>query len=327
MTETRSEESLRHEREALEMADYVAGDTGARKWVRLGGRVAGRLVGALLLTTGLAKAIAPAEFGQQVLAYKIVEHPALVGMLAYALIVAECGLGGALVANYKPKLMLALTGVLMLVFLVAVGYAWQTGSVADCGCMPWMTRTPKEAFFEDLVLLGLVGWAFWGHAGRAAGENTVKLAVVTVALAAGLVVPGIAGLGAPKIGSAGGEGSPAFATMKVEDAPESLAAGEHLVLLMSTDCSHCQESVPKVNALASDPRMPRVVAVASEDRVSRGLFREDHGAQFPIAQISEADRTSLLREQFPRLFLVRDGTIVAAWDGVPTADEILARKN
>jgi hypothetical protein len=322
----RSEESLRHEREAVAMADRVAGGARATKALRLAGRVAGRGVGALLLLTGLAKAYAPAAFGQQVAAYKIVEHPALVGVIAYAVIVAECGLGASLLANFKPKASLALAGLLLLIFTGAVGYAWQSGSLADCGCMPWMTRTPKEAFFEDLALLGLVGWALWGQRGRRAPDTPLKLAVVTVALAAALVVPGVMGLAGPRPGVAGEAGSEAFRTMKLEEAPADLSRGEHLVLLMSTECAHCQESVPKVNELAADARLPKLVAVASEDRVARGLFREDYKAAFPIAQISAADRNSLLKDEFPRLFLVRDGAIVAAWDGVPEADEILAGK-
>src|SRR5688500_2723584 len=107
--DVRSEESLRHEREAVAAADHVVGETGVKRGARTAGRVAGRALGGLLLATGIAKALGPAEFGQQIAAYKIVEHPALVGMLAYAVIVVECGLGGALLANFKPRLMLALT--------------------------------------------------------------------------------------------------------------------------------------------------------------------------------------------------------------------------
>src|SRR5690349_20018347 len=100
--------------------------------------------------------------------------------------------------------------------------------------------------------------------------------------------------------------------MKVEDSPVDVGTGERLVLLMSTDCPHCQEAVPAVNLLANDQRLPKLVAVASEDRVSRGLFREDLGAQFPVAQISEGDRNSILESQLPRMFLVRDGVVAAS---------------
>lgn len=317
---------MHRERDALAAAGRVARDGNAVKNLRLGGRIAGRLLGALLLAAGLAKAMGPAEFGQQVAAYKIITHPALVGMLAYAFIVVECGLGGALLANFKPKLMLSLALVLLTVFLVAVGYAWHLGTLEDCGCLPWMKRTPGEAFVEDMLLIAAAGWALWGHIGRVASENKVKLAVVTVALAAGLIVPGVMGLAGPKIGAGGVEGSTAFRSMKIEDAPADLSTGEYLVMLMSTECTHCQDAVPQVNLLANDGRLPKLIAVASEDRAPRGLFREDYKAQFPIAQISEADRRSLLKDQFPRFFLVRDGAIVAVWDAVPTADDVIAKR-
>ena len=115
--------------------------------------------------------------------------------------------------------------------------------------------------------------------------------------------------------------------MEVSEAPTSLATGEHLVLLMSTDCDHCKAAVPAVNALVDDPRLPKVTAVAMGDRVDRGLFRQDLGAKYPIAQISRESVIGLVEKDFPRLFLVREGVIVAIWDrDVPAADVILAQR-
>ena len=320
-------ESAFHEREAIAAADRVLGETRAKRYLRLGGRIAGRLVGALLLVTGLVKATAPRAFGEQIAAYEIITNPILVGLLAYAVIIAECGLGAALLANYKPRLMLALAGALLTVFLVAVGRAWATGSTEDCGCFPWVTRTPAEAFVEDLLLLGALGWAWWAQRGAYTPSTTLKRAIAALGLAARVTVPavmGLAGGGAP--GAAGVEGSEVFKSLAVKDLPADLSTGDHLVLLMSTGCSHCQAAVPELNLLYNDRRLPPLVAIASEDNVERGLFRQDYGAQFPIGEITNQARASLLARAFPRLFLVRDGTIIAVWDGaVPKAEEILRR--
>jgi hypothetical protein len=316
------------ENEAIAAADRVLGETGPTRHLRLAGRLAGRLLGALLLVTGVFKAVAPQAFGQQIAAYEIVTNPVLIGLLAYAIIIAECGLGAALLVNYRPRLMLGLAGALLVVFLIAVGTAWATGSAEDCGCFPWMTRTPGEAFVEDLVLLAVVGWAWWGHRNSLSRPTTLKLALVAAALVAGVTLPAVMGLATlGGQGAKGAVGSEAFRGLEVKDPAMDLSSGEHLVLLMSTECSHCKEAVPRVNALFEDKRLPPLVAIASEDYVERGLFRQDYGAQFPIGQISEAARTSLLEKAFPRLFLVRDGQILAVWDGeVPGAEDVLARK-
>lgn len=315
------------EREAVASADRVLGERAWTGRARLVGRVAGRAFGAFLLATGFFKAIGPQQFGQQVAAYKIVENPVLVGVLAYAVILAECGLGAALLVRLRPRIALALTAVLLGVFLFAVGHAWQAGSLADCGCFPWATRTPAEAFVEDLLMLAVVAFAFWSQSGAPARVTGLKIGAVGAALALAMgtvAVAGLAGLGAP--GRAGEPGSAAFATMDVQEAGADLRTGEHLVLLMSTECQHCRDAVPAVNLLFNDKRLPPLVAVAHEDRVRRGLFRQDYGAQYPVGQISLADTQSLVKEAFPRLFLVRDGKIVAVWDGtIPTGDAVLER--
>ena len=314
-----------HEPEAISAADRVIGESRARWALRLGGRLAGRLLGLLLLAAGLVKALDPATFAQEIAGYGIIANPIATALLAYAIVVVECGLGAALAVNLRPRIALALVALLLVVFLGAVGYAWSTGSTADCGCFgPWK-RTPGQAFVEDIVLLAIVPWAWWGRRFTHAPVNTAKLVAVGIAVAAGIMVPAVAGMTVGEPGAKGVVGSEVFKTMEVKDLMVNLATGEHLVLLMSTKCSHCQEAVPEVNALLDDQRLPRLVAITAEDRVDRGLFREDYGARYPIGEISQPAAISLLKKAFPRLFLVRDGRIVQVWDSkIPTPDEILA---
>ena len=64
-----------------------------------------------------------------------------------------------------------------------------------------------------------------------------------------------------------------------------------------------------------------------EDRVERGLFRQDLGAKYPVAQISKSSVIGLVDKEFTRLFLIREGVIIAVWDReIPPVDEILAKK-
>ena len=308
------------------MADSAASGPSRPRWaLQLAGRLAGRLLGLVFLAAGLLKALDPATFAREIAGYGIVTNPVLTGMIAYALVILECGLGAALLVNLRPRIMLAVAGGLLLFFLGVVGYAWATGSTESCGCFgPWK-RSPAMAFVEDLLMLAIVPWAWWGRQRTQAPTNSIKLALAGLGLAAGVMVPAVAGMVGVEPGSAGVVGSEAFKTIEVVDLPVSLATGEHLVLLMSTECSHCQAAVPDANALVADQRLPRLVAIAMEDRVKRGLFREDYGAQYPIGQVSEATVKSLVVKDFPRLFLVRDGRVVKVWDGtMPAADAVLA---
>jgi hypothetical protein len=326
MDDTRSDDSALRESEALKAADRVLGETGAKKYLRLAGRIIGCLIGALLLVTGLSKATMPQDFGHQIADYDIVTNPILVGLISYTVILVECALGAALLVRLRPRLTIALAGLLMVGFLVAVGYAWKAGTTEDCGCLPWVTRTPGEAFVEDLILLALLGWAWWAQRGAPAPARSWKTLAVGAAVALAMVVVGVfgvAGLGSP--GAGGEAGATTFKTLRAEDLPADLSTGDHLVLLMSTECTHCKDAVPEINALFNDSRLPPLVAVASQDRVSRGLFRQDYGAQYPIGQIPESAVRPLIKAGFPKLFLVRDGTILESWEGtMPQADDIVA---
>jgi uncharacterized membrane protein YphA (DoxX/SURF4 family) len=317
-----------HEAEALAASDRVVGQSRAVWALRLAGRLAGRALGAVFLAAGLLKALDPQTFAQEIAGYGIVTNPVLTGLLAYAIVIVECGLGAALLANLRPRIMLALAALLLLAFLGVVGYAWATGSTESCGCFgPW-TRTPAQAFVEDLLLLAIVPWAWWGRKRTHAPTNTAKLAFAGLGLAAGVMVPAVAGMIAVQPGSAGVVGSEAFKKIEVVDLPVDLSTGEHLVLLMSTGCDHCKAAVPEANALYADERLPRLVAIAADDRVQRGLFREDYGAQYPIGQISDTTLRSLLEREFPRLFLVRDGRVVRVWDGtLPAAEAVLENRS
>ncbi len=327
MPDSRSSDGATLEAEALAAAERAVGESRSRWALRLCGRIAGRVLGGVLLAAGLVKATAPMHFAQEIADYGIITNVVLTGVVAYAIVVVECGLGAALVVNLRPRVSLALTGLLLLVFLGAVGWAWWSGSTQDCGCFgPWK-RTPQQAFVEDIALLAVIPWAWWGRRFAHAPTNAIKLGLVGLGLAAGIMVPAVVGMSNGP-GAAGDVGSEAFKTIEVKDVPTSLASGEHLVLLMSTTCPHCQEAVPDMNALYSDPRVPKLVAIAMNDRVERGLFREDYGAQYPIGEVSQQVVYSLLKKDFPRLFLIRDGRVVAAWDGkMPSADEVLAKQS
>jgi uncharacterized membrane protein YphA (DoxX/SURF4 family) len=314
-----------HEAAAVAASDRVLGESRSRWMLRLAGRLAGRALGVVFLTAGVLKALAPMAFSQEIAQYGIITNPIATGLVAYAIVIVECGLGAALLVNLRPRISLSIGALLLLMFLGAIGWAWATGSTAECGCFgPWK-RTPPQAFAEDLAILVIVPWAWWGRRFTQAPTNALKLALVGLGVASGIMIPAVASMtGAAEPGAKGVVGSDVFKTLEVSDLSVNLATGEHLVLLMSTTCPHCQAAVPDVNALAGDQRLPKVVAVAMNDRVERGLFREDYSAQYPIGEISQQAVYALLKKDLPRLFLVRDGRIVAVWDGkIPTADEVL----
>ncbi|MBC8461613.1 MAG: hypothetical protein H8D67_26860, partial [Deltaproteobacteria bacterium] len=90
----------------------------------------------------------------QVRDYGIISQPIVLTLSAWGLIGIECALGVGLLVFYRPRLMLLLTAMLLLIFVGATSWAWLTGATEDCGCFGhWLKRTPGEAVLGNLILL------------------------------------------------------------------------------------------------------------------------------------------------------------------------------
>ena len=127
------------------------------------------LVGALFIFSGLVKAIDPLG-----LAYKMQEFfdvwgtdsslKGLMGFLdGYALwislfmITLEVGLGVALLAGWRIRLVSWLLLLLMLFFTFLTSYVLFSGKIRACGCFgDCIPLTPAQTFTKDLILMVLV---------------------------------------------------------------------------------------------------------------------------------------------------------------------------
>jgi hypothetical protein len=94
-----------------------------------------------------------------------------------------------------------------------------------------------------------------------------------------------------------------------------LNTGTHLIVVMATDCDHCQESIPALNTFVDMPDLPSPVGLCTNEESERMRFLEEFEPFFPIGQISDDDFWRLLAEgDLPRIILVSNGRIVKVWD-------------
>ena len=108
------------------------------------------------------------------------------------------------------------------------------------------------------------------------------------------------------------------------EAPE-LDKGYHIIILLSTDCAHCLDTLSLLDELADAKGVPSVVGVCPNDESERLAFVEQFEPSFPLGRI-EADRfwKLLSTGDTPRIILVKDGSLIKAWDNgvVPSSSEI-----
>lgn len=297
-----------------------------RWWVT---RLLAGAVGVVLLVAGVLKSTDLEMFIKQIKDYDIISNRTALALTAWGLIVVECVLGVALLLFYRPRITLLATGALFLVFMGAIGWAWVTGATEDCGCFgAWAKRTPAQAMLEDVLFLGAIVVAWFGHRRVERPPTRLKSWVMGLTLVVGLALPMVFGFPLSAIS----QSKPRTAGMKLETLQVQgldqydLRIGEYLVILLDTECSHCQAAVPQLNALTQDPALPPMVALCKNEEWRRVLFANTYKPAFPLGQIGEKEFLKLLAAgETPRLMLVRDQQVLKIWDKeVPPAGEIKA---
>jgi hypothetical protein len=298
-------------------------------------RIAQIVMGAILLLAGVVKVWEPVLFY-----WDSIPYTQILGLgdgtwewaVRAALLLAplECFVGLALLVNWRPKLIFPIATVLMVGFLAVTTYAWKQGSlVTNCGCFGSLVeRTPGEAAAEDVVMLGLLLFSWWGLNKWERPAWPAATQVVMGGLVLALLVGGLRFF--PQLDRiAGSDLQPGIKLtgLPLQGSDIDLMSGEYLVELFSPRCGHCRQAVPKMNALADKSDFPQLVALnpfpmSNLDVVN---FKQQLGPHYAIATISRTDFFRLTSGHgYPRLAYVSDGTVQRVWESnaIPTPQEM-----
>lgn len=297
--------------------------------------IAGAVVlGLVFLVAAWGKAINPDAFVEQI-QFEGLGFLGLARWVAIFAIALEVALGTALVLGLRRWWILLPTALLVVFFLFLTGRAYwrfEQGLITgaeSCGCFGnLVTRTPAEAFWQDLVLLaGPLILAFVGLPSGKKRTPVLRLAavalltgasVVLALLAPGLPIDNLATRLKPGVqvsdlcaGAGKDPGRICLDTLIVE-----LGSGHHWVVMTSLEEEEFLEGVPSLNeaAMDSSARGLWVVSAAPEEVV--GTFSWTQGPAFDVREAPEALMRPLHR-RLPRSFEVMDGEVVSTHSGLP----------
>jgi uncharacterized membrane protein YphA (DoxX/SURF4 family) len=141
------------------------------------------LAGVLFAVSGWTKVVDVEATVRSVRAYDLLPE-SLVRVTGTGLPVLELGLAALLLAGLATRFAAALTGLLGLVFLLAVASAWARGLSIDCGCFGngGVTADPVPGYVRELVidtaLLGVAAWLFRHPASRFSLDRALRLTPV-----------------------------------------------------------------------------------------------------------------------------------------------------
>ena len=286
-----------------------------RLWVP---RVLAGAVGLILLIAGLVKAMDMDLFIRQMRDYGIISQHELLAFSAWGLIALEFALGIGLLIFYRPKIMLALTSLLWIIFLGATSWAWLTGATEECGCFGvWVEYSPAQAVMENLTLLfaTLIARVLYKESYRT--QSRVKAWCVALSFLIGAALPLTMGFPLSRITQSPWENIEIeLSKLQIRGLDRvDLSRGSHLLIIMDTDCEHCKEALPEMDALAEANDLPSVTVLCPNDDSARKRFIQEFQPAFPLGQIEERVFFRILGlGDVPRTILVKDMRVQGVWD-------------
>jgi hypothetical protein len=306
-------------------------------------RVCQILIGFVYIVSGVIKVWEPVLFYWEAIPFTQIlglgpESWTFAAKAAVVLGPVEMALGLALVLNWRPKFTMPIATLLMVFFTGLMLYAWNIGATIDCGCFGALVeRSPGEAAVEDVVMLFMLVFAWWGTRKRVEslvddelGEGIRPWAnkAVLGMLAASLVLcgarffPEIERLEASDLKS-----GVRLIGLSLEGTDVDLTQGKYLLEIFSPVCGHCIDAVPKINVMAADGDLPRVVALTNftQDAPQLIEFKKRFSPQYDIATISKTDYFRLTYAHgYPRLAYIEDGVVQSVWerDFMPTVERL-----
>ena len=292
-----------------------------------------RLMGLVFLVAGLTKIWDPVLFFWEALPHAqiLVGHKVEVLVASFAPLLGpiECLVGLALLIDWKPRLVLPMGVAMMAFFIFITAMSWHRGAGESCGCFGnLVNRSPGEAMVENVLMLGLLVFSWWGLRRRSVVFRTWRRWAIVAGGLAFLTVLGVRYVSErDRMTESDLEVGFQFADVPLLDSDIDLTRGAYLVELFSPTCSHCQQAVPKVNAWAADPNVPRVIALSryAQDDPRMVQFKQQYQPRFEIVTISHVDFMRLVwRHGVPRLAYVEDGVVKRVWkgSGVPSLAEL-----
>lgn len=176
-----------------------------------------------------------------------------------------------------------LTGLLLIAFMIYVGYYYDVLRGAECSCFPFIKRAVGPGFFigDGIMLLMAVAAGFWARPSD--GKRTAAIILGAVAVFAfvsvGVTYARQTGVEAPK-------------TIAVDGQPYSLQHGKHFLYFFDPECSHCYQAAKTMATF--DWLDTKVVAIPTVNPQFGPGFLKDTG----LKAVLSSD-LALLKKVFP----------------------------
>lgn len=313
-----------------------------RRWrrQRLVGTCAAIFLGLVLLLAAWGKMLNPVAFVEQIRVEGLDFFGQAVS-IAFLALALEIAIGMALVLGIRRLWVLVPAALLVAFFLFLTArtyWLFSQGLLAEtdsCGCFGNLfVRTPAQAFWQDLWLLGLpMVLAFVGRPRPGGPFPVVRTTLVGLVTVAGLAFSWKApelplddlatrlkpGVEVSQL-CAGSEGSET--RICLDALLTELETGRHRVVISSLDEPVFLEGIERLNELVYDGSDVGVWVLSGAPPEVVAAFGWTWAPTFEVREVPEALLRPLYR-RLPRSFVIEDGRVTQTFDGLPPAAEPL----
>ena len=307
-----------------------------RSWRRrrLVGTCAAVFLGAVLLLAVWGKALNPVAFVEQI-RFEGLDFFGLAFPIAFLALALEIAIGMALFLGIRRLWVLIPAALLVAFFLFLTGrtyWRFSQGLLTEtdsCGCFGNLfVRTPAQAFWQDLWLLGLpMVLAFVGRPKPGGPFPAVRTSLVGLLTVAGLAFawkapelplddlatrlkPGVE-VGELCAGSKGSEDRICLDALLTD-----LETGRHRVVISNLDEPVFLDGVEELNELVYDRSDAGVWVLSGAPPEEVTAFGWTWAPAFEVREVPEALLRPLFR-RLPRSFVIEDGRVTRTFDGLP----------
>jgi Methylamine utilisation protein MauE len=295
------------------------------------------LLGIFFIFSAATKAGSLDGFGVVISAYGVLKDPEAVRLAAYFSLCMESLLGAAFLAGWRFG-GIAYFGAILLtvVFSGLIVYGWQVNGLEDCGCFGTAIKMGPQASLlkNGILIIVLIGaWLGLREADHLHTRTVLPKHWTRVMAGVGLTVVAVLYLmgnqthdDSDKIAPAANASDKDFPyVFSTEGQDFDLGDGNHLVVLLNTECEHCKASVPGLNALYESDALPDMVALMMGNDTTLDDFLLETEPTFPMQLMDDLQFMAHIKSAPPILYYLQDGFIQHFWeweDDPPTAAEI-----
>lgn len=249
--------------DSLAYAPPSAGTLDLPRWKTVAATICAVLLGLLFIVSGVWKITDPLGAATRMMQAKVPGEVAL--PFAILLGIGEAFSGVLLLVPRFRRWGAWLTTLMLVAFMIYIGYYYDALRGEECSCFPWLKRAVGPGFFiGDAIMLVFAGIAGWWSV-RSHGLRPAALILSAVAVFAA-VSYGVA--------ARQQSGAPAPASITVEGKATSLGMGRHFVYFYDPMCTHCAEAAKRLSQHQWPTDVKLIAIPTGTNEFARGFLND-----------------------------------------------------